>query len=218
MPRSRSKRRALAALTAALTAVALSSMSPALAYSGSGAAAYADKYALSPNTPAYPVFGADCTNFVSQAVHVGGGYPFRGAYTNESSEKVWWSRGSGPTKDTFSWSASWVGAYEFYRFLLADQPGGHPKGTAPGSSTDYWTPDSVVTGDVLFYDWGQGEGVSHAAMQVGYGADANKPEWKGNYVDYHTTNRYHAFWSLKPYNAAWATTTIYFMNIDPANK
>lgn len=218
MPGSRSKRRIAAALTAALTASMVSATAaPALAYSGSGAASYADQYALHPNTPSYPVFGGDCTNFVSQAAHLGGGYPFRGAYTNGSSDKVWWSSGSGPTSSTFSWSNSWAAADGYYRFLLADQPGGHPGGTAPGSSTDYWTPDSEATGDVLFYDWGQGEGVSHAAMQVGYGTDPSSPAWKGNYVDYHTTNRYHAFWSLKPYNANWATTTIYFVHIDAAN-
>jgi hypothetical protein len=217
LPGSRSTRRLLAALTAALTAVLAASTSPALAYSGSGAANYADQYALHPNTPAYPLFGADCTNFASQAAHVGGGYPFRGAGTSPSSDKVWWIRGSGSSTDDFSWSNSWVAADGFYRFLLADQPGGHPGGTAPGSSTDYWTPDSEKTGDMLFYDWGQGEGISHTAIQVGYGADASRPTWKGNYVDYHTTNRYHAFWSLKPYNAAWATTTIYFMHIDAAN-
>ena len=218
MPGSRLKRHLITAFTAVLTATMMSATAgPALAYSGSGAASYADQYALHPNTPAYPVFSADCTNFVSQAAHAGGGYPFRGAYSNASSDKVWWIRGSGSSNDDFSWSNSWAAAYGFYSFLLADQPGGHPEGTAPGSSTNYWTPDQVTSGDVLFYDWGQGEGVSHAAMQVGYGADPNRAGWQGNYIDQHTTNRYHAFWSLKPYNAAWATTTIYFMHIDPAN-
>lgn len=218
LPLFSSKRRVLAALTAPLmAAITSATVSPAMAYSGSRAAAYADQYALQPNKPAFPVFGADCTNFVSQSAHVGGGYPFRGANTNASSDKVWWIRGSGSSNDDFRLSNSWGAADGFYRFLLADQPGGKAGGSAPGSSTDYWTPDSQKTGDVLFYDWGQGEGVSHAAMQVGYGPDATSPSWKGNYVDQHTSNRYHAFWSLKPYNAAWATTTVYFMHIDAAN-
>ena len=34
-----------------------------------------------------------------------------------------------------------------------------------------FTPNSIVTGDVLFYDWGTGEGISHASMQVGIGTD-----------------------------------------------
>lgn len=41
------------------------------AYNGSDAASYAKQYANSPN-PDYPVFGEDCTNFVSQCVYDGG--------------------------------------------------------------------------------------------------------------------------------------------------
>ena len=41
------------------------------AYNGTKAAAYAKQYANGYN-PAYPVFGADCTNFVSQCVYDGG--------------------------------------------------------------------------------------------------------------------------------------------------
>ena len=41
------------------------------AYNGTKAAEYAKKYANSSN-PDYPVFGADCTNFVSQCVYDGG--------------------------------------------------------------------------------------------------------------------------------------------------
>ena len=68
----------------------------------------------------------------------------------------------------------------------------------------------MVTGDVLFFNWGQGEGLSHAVIQVGIGTDPNlypNQVWYGNYIDEHTNNRKHAFWSLKPYNADWKTTT-----------
>lgn len=41
------------------------------AYNGIDAASYAKQYANSPN-PDYPVFGEDCTNFVSQCVYDGG--------------------------------------------------------------------------------------------------------------------------------------------------
>ncbi|MGW2891650.1 amidase domain-containing protein [Streptomyces griseoruber] len=218
MPTSRVRRHLASTLTFALTLSTLClATGPAVAYDGAGAAKYADKYAIENNTPAYPIFGGDCTNFVSQAAHIGGKYPFRNAYTNASSDKSWWIKGAGTHNDDFRWANAWAAADGYYRFLIADNPGGHPAGTAPGSSTDYWTPDKVTAGDVLFYDWGQGEGVSHASMQVGHGVDPSSPGWKGNYVDQHTTNRYHAFWSLKPYNAAWATTTIYFMDIDAAN-
>ena len=35
----------------------------------------------------------------------------------------------------------------------------------------------------------------------------------GNLVDEHTTNRKNAFWTLRPYNVYWQTTTIYFVHI-----
>jgi hypothetical protein len=74
----------------------------------------------------------------------------------------------------------------------------------------------MVTGDVLFYDWGDGAGISHSAIQVGIGLDSASG-FSGNYVDYHTTDSYHHFWSLLPYNSRWASTTIYFMHISANN-
>ena len=209
-------RRRLAALcTAALTVSLISATaSPALAYNGGQAAQYADKWALTPNTAAYPMFVKnDCTNFFSQAARAGG-YPFRNAGKSPAGATSWWfASGSGG----FSWANAWVAADGYYNFLFADNPGGSSQGSAPGSSTGYWTPDAMVTGDALFFDWGQGSGVSHVTMQVGYGTDPNNPTWKGNYIDEHTSNRYHAFWSLKPYNALYATTTIYFEHINAGN-
>lgn len=195
---------------------------PALAYSGPNAAAYADEWAINDNTY-YPQYSSDCTNFVSQAVYAGG-YPFRNYQQNVTD--AWWyyyQQAGNPSMGAVQWesSISWINVAAFYNFLLADYPGGIPEGTAPGSSTNYYTPDSMVTGDVLIYDWGQGEGISHAVIQVGIGDDPNlEPNqvWYGNYIDEHTSNRYHAFWSLKPYNADWKTTTIYFMHIDAGNS
>lgn len=205
-------------LVAALTTgVAVASASPALAYSGSAAAQYADTYATSPNNGTYPVFTADCTNFVSQALHAGG-YPFRQYGTNSTGSDAWWVINHG--NDSFSWALNWSVANDLYHFLIDDVPGGVTEGTAPGSSTNDYTPNAMVTGDVLFYDWGQGEGISHAAIQVGIGTDPNmypNQVWYGNYVDEHTSYRGHAFWSLKPYNAYWATTTIYFMHVLSSN-
>jgi hypothetical protein len=221
MPSIKEPRRRRLPLIALLTAACLAATAgPASAYSGSGAAKYADTWATSDNYPTYPIFSSDCTNFVSQAVHAGG-YPFRNeAGTGTDS---WWIIRSGPTKDTgyvWGYNNSWVNVVDYYNFLIADNPGGFPEGSAPGSSTNYYTPNSVVTGDVLFYDWGQGQGMSHATIQVGIGDDPNQlpnQVWYGNYVDEHTNNRYHAFWSLKPYNAWWSTTTIYFMHVSSGN-
>ena len=53
----------------------------ALAYNPSAAAAYADQWALGFNTPTYPLPPNDCTNFVSQALRVGG-YPVQSGDRN----------------------------------------------------------------------------------------------------------------------------------------
>lgn len=41
-------------------------------FSSSKAISYAKKHARNPNTPAYPAYGSDCTNFVSQCIKAGG--------------------------------------------------------------------------------------------------------------------------------------------------
>ena len=139
--------------------------------------------------------------------------------SSQVDDTQWWEHTYSST--SFTWSHSWSVSGDYYNFLSWHYPGGYPQGTAPGTSTGYYTPNSVVTGDVLFYDWGQGMGISHMSIQVGIGYDPANPNgqvWYGNYVDTHSTNRYHAFWSLYPYNAAFrATTTIYFMHIDASN-
>lgn len=192
---------------------------PADAYSGTNAANYADNFALTYNIN-YPYFAKDdCTNFVSQSVYHGG-YAMDGVSRDPTSDYNWWVTG-GP--GSFQYSHSWSIATDYYSFLTYDYPGGIYEGTAPGTSTNYYTPNSVVTGDVLFYVWGGNRGytIQHASIQVGIGYDPSYPNgqtWYGNYVDTHVTDHYHAFWSLYPYNAAYrATTTIYFMHIDASN-
>ena len=72
-----------------------------------------------------------------------------------------------------------------------DNPGGTFEGSfsynGGANTAPAFTPNSVVTGDALFYDWGQGLGISHTAMQVGWGTD--QYGYYGNWVDEHTSNR-----------------------------
>jgi hypothetical protein len=56
----------------------------------------------------------------------------------------------------------------------------------PPICSSQW-PLTVVRGDALFYDWGQGLGSSHTAMQVGWGTD--QYGCYENWVDEHTSNR-----------------------------
>ncbi len=183
----------------------------AVAYDPVGAKNYANSWAVSRNSYYYPSFSADCANFVSQSVHAGG-YSFVGG-DSETSLYQWWIR---KTIWGFDYATTWSVAPRLRLFFMYDIPGGISSGTAPGTSTNYWTPDAVVTGDVLFYDWGQGEGISHTSIQVGWGDDPGS-SYNGNYIDQHVTDRYHAFWSLRPYNKYYASTTVYFMHIAANN-
>lgn len=71
---------------------------------------------------------------------------------------------------------------------------------------------STQPGDVIFYNWYQA-GFEHMTVLVGSGKDPNSPD-SGALVDAHTTNHYHAVWTLQPYNADWSTTsyTVFHIN------
>ncbi|MGH3627418.1 MAG: amidase domain-containing protein [Sciscionella sp.] len=126
---SRGARRWAPVLASALAAASLSlSARPASAYSGSGAASYADTWATSFNNMNYPVFSADCTNFVSQAVSHGG-YPFRNY--NGGGTDSWWIYATGPDPGSpgsglsvYNYSPSWSLVVDYYDLLAVDIPGG----------------------------------------------------------------------------------------------
>lgn len=115
---------------------------------------------------------------MSQSVHAGG-YSFVHPGANSNSLANWWVKPDFWTWYGYDWSLTWSVANDYRNFLEATYPGGWNEGTAPGSSTNYYTPSTVNTGDVLFYNWGGGEGISHSAIQVGWGADP-KSGWYGN--------------------------------------
>lgn len=181
----------------------LSPMKPALAYNGSAAASYADSWWNSRNG-AYLNFPDDCTNFVSQALHAGGeseiGYP------SNFSDSAWWM-----DTPNGQWTHSWSVADDLYLSLtnytsrgILEDASFHPQGGGV---------DSIGQGDVLFYDWGQGQNISHSAIQVvNNGHDATYP-LSGSLVDQHTNDRYHEIWNLYPTNPYWSTTDIYEVHI-----
>jgi hypothetical protein len=201
----------IAALCVAVLPVVNSTV--AQAYSGTGAAQYADKWATSRNSD-YPSFSDDCTNFVSQALHSGGGYSYVGQSKSAKNDAYWWA--AWKPNAGFSWSNSWSVANDSYIFQLDHIPGAVPEGTASGAATNDYTPDAVKTGDVLYYDWNSDGHMDHATIQVGIGTDPESG-WYGNYVDQHSTDHKHEFWSERPRNSKWATTTIYFMHVLPDN-
>ena len=69
--------------------------------------------------------------------------------------------------------------------------------------------DSLITGDLLYFDWGHGEGLSHAAIQVSPGTSHEDSSWVGDLSDQHVTDRYHVSWNHIEVNADWCTTTIW---------
>ncbi len=205
-------------LLAVLVALAAAIMPiSAAAYDGNAAANHADDYATRQDT-AYPTFPEDCTNFVSQNLHVGG-YPYRNFRANTFDDHNWWWDFQSQT-NTNSWSA----VTDFRTFIYVDYPGGWPRGSTTGNSNrnapwNRWPSGTagLVRGDVLFYDWGQGQGWSHDSMLVTLGGYSFQNNWYGDLVDAHSNYRYHAFWDESEYNNYASTTTVEAWHIDAGN-
>lgn len=140
----------------------------------------------------YPDWPSDCTNFASQTI-AGGGYAM------QFSSPKWYVK---KVNKQWDWSYSWSGTGDLANFLVA-------KGW--GTWWGYQTPGThniASLADILEYDWTGDGGWDHAAVEVLYSGCDPDSKWCGDLVDQHTTDRYHAFWTLQPYNANWQTTKI----------
>ncbi len=62
-------------------------------------------------------------------------------------------------------------------------------------------PSTIVKGDVPFYDWDKGQGISHSPMMVGSGTDS--ANFTGDWIDQHSNPMYHEYWTLEETNAYW---------------
>lgn len=209
---SRATRAALAGI--AVAAAMFTSMPGVLAYNGSAAAGYADSW-WNQRNPNWPNYGSgsgctDCTNFVSQALNAGG-YSMVGVGGSTTSDYNWFAQ-----SQWWGWNTtnSWRLVVNQYNFQNNHYPGGWSNATRAG--TDGGATVNTI-GDLYFYDFGDGAGLSHMSIEVAYGADATYPTWNGDLVDAHCNDRYHAIWSLAPYNALRSTTTVYLMRIDVNN-
>ena len=192
-------------------------------YDGVAASRYADAWALSRN-PSFPDFsanggGGDCTNFVSQAMSAGGWVE---TGTSLQTDDTYWHfihLGGSTGSYTRTWSAAdnqWryqtVTPYSIFEGKW--QPGA-------GSYNSTYTPNAVKSGDVVLYNWFNNDNSAtaqvHWAIQTGYGYStgygAPPRAIYGNYVDTHTNDHYHAFWSLWPYNTNKATTSYRFWHL-----
>ncbi|TAN32079.1 hypothetical protein EPN29_10165 [bacterium] len=177
------------------------------AYSGNGAASWADGH-WNADAPGWPTFSDDCTNYVSQALYLGGGYPQTANNGSPTDDSYWYMNLGSQT-----WTYSWTVAFDQERFQAIHYPGGYYWGTYSGT---YGGNDTIYAGDELFYDWNSDGRVDHMSIQVSYGTDPNSG-WYGDLVDQHTTNRYHAYWTLQPYNANSSTTSIDEYHISSSN-
>jgi len=98
----------------------------------------------------------------------GGQYHFVGSSANNPADDHYWWYGWGSNSNSYSWARS----NDLYKFLLWTYPGGVPYGPwGPAQSGNPYTPDQVVTGDLIFYDFDSNGLMEHVSIQVGWGTD-----------------------------------------------
>ncbi len=144
-----------------------------------GARKDADDHATSPRTGLYaPVSGADCTAFVSQVWHLGGGLRMTGRWFIKQQTFLGLST---RRIDTWSWALVrnfvdyMVNKRQIARLITATPSAAHlPAGTG--------------IGDAVEYDWGEGEGWSHLAIVVGLNTN------KDDTIDQHSHPRLNRTW------------------------
>jgi hypothetical protein len=192
----------------------------AFAYNRNNAVSYADQWALSRNGN-YPSYGADCTNFASQALNAGG-YSQVNLDNNTSNLDNWysyWFLGH------FIASYSWYNAPDHYQFQWYHVPGGYFQASVSNAATNaayfaHYDAANMVGGDELFYSWTGNGVIDHMAFQVWSGWSQYMPAhetWYGDLSDQHVTDRYHVSWNHIEVNAQWPTTVIYEMHIGDGN-
>ncbi|WOA60642.1 amidase domain-containing protein [Bacillus mycoides] len=100
-------------------------------------------------------FGTDCTNFVSQAMHVGGGKPQAGNWSISKKNSTYWVINSA-NELNYSWKLSdpspWISVKEF---------------------SSYWNPKSKV------------HGMSHDSYRDNHSSVYNRSIYKGDVVVFH---------------------------------
>jgi hypothetical protein len=136
---------------------------------------YAERWWNSYN-PAYQKFENDCTNFISQCLRAGGA-PMRG-YPNRT--KGWWLQSS-------IWSYSWAIAHSLRLYL--------PNSTMGLRAREVTSPDQLMLGDVICYDF-EGDGrFNHNTIVTG------KDAYGMPLVNAHTYNSRQRYWAYEDSSA-----------------
>lgn len=147
----------------------------AYSYNRLKAVQYAEKWWNSYN-PAYKKFKDDCTNFISQCLHQGGG-PMRG---QPNRSRGWWMAGN-------NWSYSWSVANALRLYLANSKEGLRTREVS--------RPDQLLFGDVICYDF-EGDGrFNHNTIITG------KDAFGMPLVNAHTTNSRMRYWSYEDSSA-----------------
>jgi len=137
--------------------------------------------------PAYPAIkGNDCTNFISQVLHVGG-MPMVGG---KSRGQGWWCRG------TTNWSYSWAVAHSLKMAL--------PTVLKARQVSD---PRLLKVGDVICYDWDGDNRWQHNTVVVDF--DINGMPL----VNAHTVNSHRRYWEYRDSHAYTPNTRYAFYHI-----
>jgi hypothetical protein len=129
----------------------------------------------------YRPFGdSDCTNFVSQVWHLGGGLPM----------KLGWRirpiRGLG--RGARSYTHSWTLVRDFVDYMVYDRQTSRLI-TADVTSSNL--PATAAIADAIEYDWGEGHGWSHLSVVV-------RADTSSDLISQHSNNR-----RQRPWNRGW---------------
>lgn len=165
---------------------------------------YANAYWSTMN-PAFPGFGDDCTNYVSQTLYYGG-LPFQGSPFGSGGQNIsnqWWANSG-------SWTFSWSIA-DSLRAYLANYRGFYTSYSHYGSG---WaaSPAGSRVGAVIFYNWGNDPNypvpaAQHAGIVTYVNTRDPNSGYTGTLVNTHSNAHAQAIWTLAPYNSWYATTT-----------
>jgi len=153
-----------------------------------GVASWANKHAGDPKST--NPFQNDCTDFVSRALHTGGGdpeYPAPGPDPDVFNDQYWWYQynfGTGTAIYSHSWSVSEDLAYHYSYY-------------GKGHRLKYWS--NAHPGDIIFANWNNSaspargfDGITHAGVIVAMSNGVAK-------IAQHSTNRVDPWYRWKHY-------------------
>jgi hypothetical protein len=156
------------------------------------AVSYADAWAKSRNSN-YPSFSSDCTNFASQTIGPNGaGYPMTASWYAKRNFYFFWD-----------WTNSWSVVTDFLTYA---QKQGMITFITFENPTGQWS--SGTPGDIISYQWSGTGPWNHLSILVSSNGIDPTTGLRAALVDQHTTDRYHAVFTLQPYNPDWRTTRI----------